>query len=256
MSFPEGAHHSEQTREKMKASHRKNWENPEYRKRMALLEPIRLKKLRVALQDYYTPEVRQEYAESMAQKAKKCWQDPSFRAKKVAWINELVKVQWQDPEFRQKQAAGVSSKWKDPSSRPQRCTEISERMILKWKDESYKNEQVSRLIFVGHHFGKPNKAEKILIDLIDDNKLPFKYVGDGSLIIGGKNPDFFNINGKKQLLELFGGYWHRGQNPQDRISCFKEYGFDCLVIWESELKEKDKVVEKLANFAELGDKWQ
>jgi len=62
------------------------------------------------------------------------------------------------------------------------------------------------------------------------------YVGDGELVIGGKVPDFMNVNGKKWLIELYGDYHHQGQNPQDRIDFFSRYGYKTLVIWERELK--------------------
>lgn len=53
---------------------------------------------------------------------------------------------------------------------------------------------------------KPNEYGKIL-DAILQEIFPneWKYVGDGQLIINGKNPDWVNINGKKQLIELWGG---------------------------------------------------
>ncbi len=53
-------------------------------------------------------------------------------------------------------------------------------------------------------------------------------------------PDFFNINGQKKVIEMFGDYWHQGQNPQDKIDRYAKSGFDCLVIWERELKEKSR----------------
>ena len=102
---------------------------------------------------------------------------------------------------------------------------------------------------------RPNKFENNLYNLINivcPNE--YKYVGDGSIIIGGLNPDFININGKKKLIEAFGDYWHQGQNPKDRISKYAEFGFDCLVIWEHELEQKSKeeLVEAIKNFNQRG----
>ena len=50
--------------------------------------------------------------------------------------------------------------------------------------------------------------------------------------------------------EVFGDYWHRGQNPQDRIDTFKPFGFETLVIWERELNDIDAVAEKIREFQE------
>jgi len=84
----------------------------------------------------------------------------------------------------------------------------------------------------------PNKCESKLLFLLD-TEYPgqWKFVGDGQLIIAGKCPDFSNINGKKALIELYGDYWHKGENPQDRIDVFAPYGYKTLILWERELKD-------------------
>ncbi len=99
---------------------------------------------------------------------------------------------------------------------------------------------------------KPNKAELKLLQLIKDNKLPYEYVGDGKLIIGGYNPDYCNNNGQKKLIEMFGQYWHSPakirawyETEQGRIEQFKSLGFDCLVIWENELRNQSKLLAKI-----------
>ena len=93
---------------------------------------------------------------------------------------------------------------------------------------------------------KPSKPELELGDLLTEI-FPgeYRYVGNGEFVIGGKCPDFINVNGKKKIIELFGDYWHRGENPQDRIDVFKPFGFETIVIWESELKDKEKLVYRL-----------
>lgn len=95
----------------------------------------------------------------------------------------------------------------------------------------------------------PNKPEQKLMGLIE-NICPNKwaFVGSGQLVIGGKNPDFANINGSKQLIEVWGDYWHKGQNPQERIDLFKQYGYETLIIWESELKQPQEVISRLIEY--------
>ena len=96
---------------------------------------------------------------------------------------------------------------------------------------------------------KPNKPEiqlnKILQKLFPNE---YKYVGDLSFILGGKNPDFMNVNGQKKLIELYGDYWHKDDNPQDRKDLFKQFGFDTLVVWEKELKDRESLNVKLNTF--------
>lgn len=84
----------------------------------------------------------------------------------------------------------------------------------------------------------------------------YKYVGDFDIVIGGKCPDFININGQKKLIELFGDYWHsmkktgisKEKHETERREHFKKYGFDTLVVWESELKNKEAVKNKIVEF--------
>ncbi len=115
------------------------------------------------------------------------------------------------------------------------------------KNPGYMKKRISALI------KKPNNKEKILIELINKNKLPYEYVGDGKLIIGSKNPDFINKKEKK-IIELFGNYWHTKrvrtyeETEEGRIKFFKKYNFDTLIIWEKELENINLVLEKIKTF--------
>ncbi len=97
----------------------------------------------------------------------------------------------------------------------------------------------------------PNKAELKLQSILNSIFFEgqFQYVGDGQEIIGGKIPDFIDpINNK--IIELYGDYWHKGQDPNDRIDYFKNFGYDTLVIWESELKSIGTLKNKIGIFME------
>ena len=98
----------------------------------------------------------------------------------------------------------------------------------------------------------PNKAEQKLQRVLN-NMHPgeWKFVGDGAVIFNGHNPDFINVNGKKLIIELFGDYWHRGEDPADRIAVFTPYGFRTLVIWEHELKNLLAVGSRLKRFIDV-----
>lgn len=97
----------------------------------------------------------------------------------------------------------------------------------------------------------PNKPEKVILSILDNKcHKEYKYTGDGSFIIDGLCPDFTNCNGQKKVIELFGDYWHRGQNPQVKIDRYAKFGFGCLVIWENELKDLNKVTDRIKEFNE------
>lgn len=126
---------------------------------------------------------------------------------------------------------------------------LSRNLKRRWQNPAYKN-KVLKASMLGR-FIHPNKPELLLLELLENNYPgEWKFVGDGQLIVGGLNPDFANVNGQKQFIEMWGDYWHRGEDPQDRIGLFKQYGFNTLVIWESELKEPNKVLIKIAEFQE------
>lgn len=110
---------------------------------------------------------------------------------------------------------------------------------------------------------KPNKPEIFLSNLIKQNNLPFHYVGDGQLIIGGRCPDF-TCNPSKKVILLHGDWWHyyrlKRSNPlitrlqveeEDREH-YRKLFFDCLVIWEHELKNPTQVISKINNFLKGG----
>ncbi len=100
---------------------------------------------------------------------------------------------------------------------------------------------------------KPNKKEKLLNRILQRNfPNDWKYVGDGNIIIDSLNPDFINCNGKKLIIELFGDYWH-SENRQNmtipqREKRFAKYGYKMLVIWESELKNLNEVLNRIKKF--------
>lgn len=95
---------------------------------------------------------------------------------------------------------------------------------------------------------RPNHPEQKLIDLIEKYKLPWKYVGDGQVMLGGKFPDFINTNGRKAVLEVFGDHWHDIFDIARKTYHYQQYGFDCLIIWEDELKDESRLLDKLTNF--------
>ena len=121
----------------------------------------------------------------------------------------------------------------------------SERQSQLWKDPNFIRKQMkARGVY-------PNKAELILSDILDNLfSNEYKYVGDGEFILAGKCPDFINVNGKKKIIELYGDYWHRNDDPQDRIKLFRQYGYDTLIIWEKELKNRNRLRQNLINFHE------
>lgn len=124
-----------------------------------------------------------------------------------------------------------------------------------WQNPEYR-EKCLKAIFAGMHL-RPTKPERRLRNRLN-HLFPdeYKYVGNGSTFIGGKCPDFININGQKKIIEMFGNYWHgeertkrtKYHEEQRRIRHFARYGFRTLIVWESELKNRKQLKKKLLSF--------
>jgi very-short-patch-repair endonuclease len=98
---------------------------------------------------------------------------------------------------------------------------------------------------------RPTSIEKMFIGLCAKHGLPYRFVGDGQVWINRANPDFINTNGKKQLVEILGRYWHTEEETAKRVAHYKRYGFECITIWEEELKNEDAILRKIGAANEL-----
>lgn len=94
------------------------------------------------------------------------------------------------------------------------------------------------------------KPELKMADLLKPYS-EWEFVGDGQFHLKTSKkwriPDFVNKS-KKRIIEVYGDYWHRGENPNDKISEYKEIGWDCIVVWESEIMAEDFSVERIKYF--------
>lgn len=178
---------------------------------------------------------------------KKRWEKSEEHVKHSA----VMKVALSCPEVRVKMS--VAAKFR--SNRPEAIERKRIEKIKHWQNLSYKN-RVIRATILGNK-RKPNKPEKFLDEILQQlfpNE--WKYVGDGQVIIGGKCPDFININGQKKIIELFGDYWHgeertgipNEQHVKEKMDLFMQYGYHTLIIWEHELKNICEVVHKIERF--------
>lgn len=184
-------------------------------------------------------------------------------------IGLASKGRWHTPEAKLKQRIAKLGN-KNPSKRFEVRRKISDSLkgnILSaetkqklslsnkkaWEKEGQKENQL-KAIFKGLNV-KPNKPEQILAKLIQENNLPFNYVGDGKIWFRGKitsfNPDFLSKN-PKHIIEMFGDYWHNREDSKlrdiERLQTYSKYGYKTLVIWEHELKDKELVVDKIRTF--------
>jgi len=163
----------------------------------------------------------------------------SSRPEEIARRAKSAKENWEDSDKRGKRILSIIKAHAKPEVREKKSN-IAKKL---WQDPEFVKKQMEA------RYVKQNKLEKKLEDIV--NKIypkEYKFVGGGEVVIAGKCPDFINVNGQKKIIELFGDYWHQGENPQDRIDIFKPYGYDTLVIWERELKNMEWVKFRIRRF--------
>ena len=137
----------------------------------------------------------------------------------------------------------------------------SERTKALWMNPEYIKKVVE-----GQHkkFNTKEYEVRKILEKFIPNEYKFNGNYDCGISIGRMIPDFVNVNGKKKAIEMNGCYFHncpicfpKGgidndvngiEETEKRVEQFKQYGWDCLIIWEHELEDKKTVVNKILNF--------
>lgn len=117
---------------------------------------------------------------------------------------------------------------------------IREKVKARWRDPKFV-EMMKRKRKI-----RPTEIE-IQLQSILDKHFPniYKYVGDFQATIGGRCPDFLNIDGRKEVIELFGSFWHKVDQVELVVKHYRQYGYVCIVIWQEELKEEALVIKHI-----------
>lgn len=158
-----------------------------------------------------------------------------------------VEYLWTEEHRESHQKAMQGRKFSDEGKK-----RLSEAMKRHYSDPEYKSKIWKKIRATQGE--RPNQYEKQLLDLLDQlYPGEWKYTGDWSFKVGRKNPDFVHQNGRNLLIELFGEYWHRGEDPRYRISYLGSYGYKTLVIWTKELDDIALLSGKICNFINEND---
>lgn len=133
-------------------------------------------------------------------------------------------------------------KHKNPMSEKGR-NNIRKVMRELWQDPEFRKKMIKSFEVSNNH--RPTNPEKIFDELTPEY---VRYVGNGKWWRNHHNPDF-KITGQNKVIEIYGDYWHRNDDPKDRIKEYKEVGLDCLVFWEHEVyNDTQKILEKTLEF--------
>ena len=182
---------------------------------------------------------------------------------KLRTVSEGTKLAMQRPEIKQK----TQRTWFKKGQRVSLKTEFKKDSIpwnkgKSWPEEFKKKQSIIIKQLMKNNpehikkiltFRRPNKTEEKLTFLFQ-KYFPneFKFVGNGSFMIEGLNPDWIDCNDKKLIIELFGEPWHAKEEERERIDTFAKYGYKTLILWWKEARNEKLVVEKVRNFISSG----
>lgn len=121
---------------------------------------------------------------------------------------------------------------------------VSKALTKLWQNLEFRSNIISGQLLACSE--RPNQAEAKLLGLLQCFS-GWEYVGDGCLIIGGLSPDFVNTS-KNLVIELYGNYWHEGEDEDSRKRAFALFGYRTLIVWENELEDEDFLLFTICNF--------
>jgi len=271
-----GSHHFEETRAKLSASSCGNTSHLGHKQSLEAIEKMRKSKLgkrasletRGKMSEAQTGERHHRYGKvqsedfrhNVSNGLKRLYQTPEGKMirKQIDTCNRGNHYHLghkHSPEAIAKMSAVKTGKVFSEETRKK----MSKTGKEKWEQEEHRN----KLVRASRQALKisPNKPELELLGLLNEaSRNDWKYVGDGQIVVCGRNPDYININGKKAVVLLHGVYWHLWQkqkeNPkltkeiveQEDINFYRTYGWDALIVWDDELKSPDKVKDKIKEF--------
>lgn len=128
------------------------------------------------------------------------------------------------------------------------CDDKYHSLLFKalWKNKIFRNKTIKSQRL---GLNKKNKKEIILESLL---RKKYKFVGNGSLVIDGFNPDFISCNGQKKIIELYGDYWHSRpeviERDKRRLEAYEKAGYKTLIIKENELNNVNNLKMKIYLF--------
>ena len=220
-------------------------------------KPQAKEKIRVATlgnkNPFYGKHHSDETKQRISKKRREQWQNPIY----IKNVLESKREIYISQEFAKKQSETKKQAWREGKYTKDRNLKISQTMKNMLVSREAKERQLQHLL--PYLNIKPNKVENHFRRICQNHQLPYKYVGDGQVVIGSLMPDFICTNGAKAVIEIFGDYWHSSRNKwlklrqteKERKAIYKSLGFACLVIWEGNLKTQEmEIVRKVRRFTD------
>ena len=193
-----------------------------------------------------------KHCESIAKSAKQRWDNLVVEKRKDAYLEKSLfglKAQYGRSQINREVLGRKISVVKTgvPNS-PSHCESMSRAMKRQWADPVFAKKMADTRGW------KPTTPEIFLAAILDEY-FPdvWEYTGSGKglVAVGHKYPDFVRKDGKKEIIEVFGNYWHNPKyfpnklSEDDLVAYYGKFGFGCVVFWEDEVYYEEKVLRKL-----------
>jgi len=147
-----------------------------------------------------------------------------------------------------KHKIGLANKGKLPWNTGKRWSEdVRKKMSLSHLGEVFTKDRIRKIL----SRRTPNSFEDKFISIIERNSLPFRFVGDGSVMVGKKNPDFVH-NTKRIAVDVYYTYFKMLDDRDidawklKREKYFIDRGWNLLFFDESQIDNFLPVLKELA----------
>lgn len=149
-------------------------------------------------------------------------------------LSELTKEKLRDAHLGKK---------RDPFSESTK-QKLREIQRTHWQDPEF----IRKVMKGQHSKTRPECALEEILDYLYPGE--FKYNGcfECGISLDGLIPDFVNVNGKKQVLDIHGSYWHKNEDINIRAERYAKCGYSSLIIWDHELENRVAITVKIRNF--------
>jgi len=226
---------SPEVREKLSLLLLQRWSDAEYKAKMVVIH----KQLAID---------RPELAQKRGNAFVKLMENPDYRLGFITIMQELNRTH---PELAINRGEYSKYLWEnDEKYRADGLKNLFESRDRAWADPEKKAEWIKNNLKANRI--RPTSIEQTIIDVCQEYSLPYKYVGNGEVIIEGKNPDFICTNGCKTILECYGRYWHQPEDEPERKEYFLKFGYKTLILWDYEIDKSshEELRDKINNFTE------
>jgi hypothetical protein len=237
---------------KMSKCRKDMWKNKKFYVKMCKIHKLnqsseRIANIRLKMNEYWKDSKHINIASEIS---KKRWQNPQYHyktklaikracqnKKRCLEISKRMKKKWKDQEYIEHISKKRKSMWKNKAYRRKK-SKSSKNM---WNDLNFRQRVIPKVMRAVHR--SPNHFESKIIQIIKLNRLLWKYVGNGSFLLAGKNPDFIYLGKEKIVAEAYDNYWKslKGCTPKkyirERSMIFKKEGFQTIFIHYNDTNE-------------------